>query len=111
MSRSWTLFLRDMVQASRRVIRYTSGRSLDALVADDMAFDATLRNLEVLGEAAKGIPEEIRRRYPEVDWRGVAACATSSRTLTSPLKTRHCGKSCRRTFLICSSNSSASSET
>jgi uncharacterized protein with HEPN domain len=37
-----------------------------------MAYDATLRNLEILGEAAKKIPEEIRQRYPDVDWRGVA---------------------------------------
>ena len=37
-----------------------------------MAFDATLRNLEILGEAVKGIPEEIRARYPDVNWRGVA---------------------------------------
>ncbi len=37
-----------------------------------MAYDATLRNLEILGEAAKNIPDEIRQRYPEVDWRGVA---------------------------------------
>ena len=72
MSRSWELFLRDMLQASRRVIRYTTGRQLDAFVADEMAFDATLRNLEVLGEAAKGVSEEIRQRYPDVDWRGVA---------------------------------------
>lgn len=37
-----------------------------------MAYDATLRNLEILGEAAKNIPEEIRQRYPDVDWRGAA---------------------------------------
>jgi uncharacterized protein with HEPN domain len=37
-----------------------------------MAYDATLRNLEILGEAAKNIPGEIRQRYPDVDWRGVA---------------------------------------
>jgi len=37
-----------------------------------MAYDATLRNLEILGEGAKKIPEDIRQRYPAVDWRGVA---------------------------------------
>jgi len=37
-----------------------------------MAYDATLRNLEILGAAAKNIPEEIRQSYPNLDWRGVA---------------------------------------
>jgi uncharacterized protein with HEPN domain len=45
---------------------------LETFVADEMAYDATLRNLEILGEAAKNIPGEIRELYPEVDWRGVA---------------------------------------
>ena len=72
MSRSWELFLGDMLEAARRVIRYTAGRELEGLLADEMAYDATLRNLEVLGEAAKKIPEMICRRHPDVDWRGIA---------------------------------------
>jgi uncharacterized protein with HEPN domain len=71
-SRSWQLFLRDMVEAAQRIIRYTAGRDAESFVADEMAYDAALRNLEILGEGAKKIPEEIRQRYPAVDWRGVA---------------------------------------
>ena len=72
MSRSWQLFLRDMVEAAQKVIRYTTDREAESFAADEMAYDATLRNLEILGEGAKKIPEDIRQRYPSVDWRGVA---------------------------------------
>jgi uncharacterized protein with HEPN domain len=71
-SRSWELFLQDMLEAARKIIRYTGSRKVEDFVADEMAYDATLRNLEVLGEAAKAMPENVRQRYPEVDWRGIA---------------------------------------
>ena len=71
MSRSWVLYLRDMSEAARKIVRYTGSRQAEAFLADEMAYDAALRNLEILGEAAKAIPEEIRQRHPEIDWRGV----------------------------------------
>lgn len=61
-----------MLESVQKVLRYTGECQFEDFVADDMAYDATLRNLGILGEAAKNIPEEIRQRHPEVDWRGVA---------------------------------------
>ena len=72
MSRSWLLFLEDMREAARKIIRYVGGRDEKLFFADEIAVDAVLRNLEVLGEAAKGIPPVIRVAHPEVDWRGIA---------------------------------------
>jgi uncharacterized protein with HEPN domain len=60
-----------MVEAAQKVVRFTEGRQIDSFLGDEMAYDATLRNLEILGEAAKNIPEEIRQRCPDVNWRGV----------------------------------------
>lgn len=61
-----------MLMAARKVERYSAGRDSATFKADEMAYDATLRSLEVLGEAAKGIPDPVRKRHPEVDWRAIA---------------------------------------
>jgi uncharacterized protein with HEPN domain len=40
--------------------------------SSELEYDATLRNLEILGEAAKKVPDELKHQYPSVDWRGIA---------------------------------------
>jgi len=71
-SRSWRLFLEDIVEASSRILRYSEGKDLSAFCADEMAYDAVLRNLQIIGEAAKAVPAEVRQNHPEVDWKGMA---------------------------------------
>ena len=72
MSRSWRLFLEDILEASERILRYSAGKDLATFSADDMAYDAVLRNLQIIGEAAKAVPADVRQRHPEVDWKGMA---------------------------------------
>lgn len=69
MSREWTIYVRDMVACCDRVIAYTDGLSREAFDERGMAFDATVRNLELLGEAARQLPDEVRARTPEIEWR------------------------------------------
>jgi uncharacterized protein with HEPN domain len=47
-SRSWRLFLGDILEASGRILRYTEGKDLSTFSADEMAYDAVLRNLQII---------------------------------------------------------------
>ncbi len=72
MSRDYRLYLDDMRMAAEKVLRYTEGVDLAHFVDDDKTYDAVVRNLEVIGEAAKHVPAEVQVRYPEVTWRSIA---------------------------------------
>ncbi len=67
--RDWRLFVRDMVGFCDQVLLYTHGHDLAGLTADRMRFDATMRNLELIGEAACHGPPEVREQAPDVPWR------------------------------------------
>ena len=72
MSRDYRLYLDDMRAAAEKVLRYTQGADLACFVDDEKTFDAVVRNLEIIGEAAKHVPAEVQARYPEVEWRNIA---------------------------------------
>ena len=61
-----------MLEACEKVMRYTEGLDFDTFVRNELVYDAVLRNLEVLGEAAKKVPDPVRARYPSVEWRAIA---------------------------------------
>ncbi len=72
LSRSWKLFLNDIIEAADKVLRFTENMDFSAFAKDERTYDAVLRNLEIIGEAAKSIPDAIKKKNPEIDWRGMA---------------------------------------
>ena len=65
------LYLHDMVEFCERVAAYSAGHDQESLLADRMRYDTVLRNLELLGEAATGVPVNLRGLAPEIAWRQI----------------------------------------
>ena len=71
MSREWRLYVTDMKVCCGRVLKYTTGLAREEFLSKPMVYDAVLRNLELLGEAATHLPEEVRALAPDIPWRQI----------------------------------------
>lgn len=72
MSREYRLFLQDTQASCLKILRYTQGMSFDQFKQNDLVYDAVLRNIEIIGQAVKNIPELVRIEHSEIDWRRIA---------------------------------------
>ncbi|HEX8361216.1 MAG TPA: DUF86 domain-containing protein [Longimicrobium sp.] len=72
MSRDWLAFLDDMVRSLEHVERFCAGIAEQDFHQDLRTLYAVQRAFEIVGEAAKHIPPDVRARHPEIDWRRVA---------------------------------------
>ena len=66
--REWNLRAEDILQAIERIAQYTAGMTWETFSADWKTIDAVIRNIEVIGEAARHVPEEMVARYPHIPW-------------------------------------------
>jgi len=71
--REWGFYLDDMIGFAEKVIAYTDGLGQESFVNSGLNYDATIRNLELIGEAATNIPDEVRQSYPQIPWRMLVA--------------------------------------
>ena len=67
-SENWRLRVEDILDAVARIQRYTQGMDFEAFQADQKTIDAVVRNLEIIGEAARYIPDAERAHHSEIPW-------------------------------------------
>lgn len=70
--RSSVDYLNDICHASGKAAQFVDGFTFEQFQENDEKVYAVIRALEVIGEATKGIPMPLRRRYPEIPWRDIA---------------------------------------
>jgi uncharacterized protein with HEPN domain len=72
MPRDSRVYLEDILEATRKIASYTANLSKAAFLDDEKTFDAVVRNLEVIGEAVKKLPEDLRAQHPALEWKKMA---------------------------------------
>jgi len=72
MPRDFEVYVEDIRQAIAKIQSYTAGLTREAFAQDAKSVDAVIRNLEIIGEAAKMIPGSIRVKYANVEWKKIA---------------------------------------
>lgn len=68
-SREWLFRLEDILDALERIQNYIKGLDLVKFETDQKTIDAVVRNLEIIGEAARHIPDAVIQEYPNIPWR------------------------------------------
>lgn len=67
-NRSEKLLIEDILDAARKIERYTAGMSFEQFVADEKTVDAVIRNFEVIGEAANRLSDNFKTENTNIDW-------------------------------------------
>lgn len=72
MTRHVALYIKDILQNMRDAEQFIEGMTYEQFVNDKKTFNAVVRAIEVMGEAAKNVPPTIRTRYPAIPWKEMA---------------------------------------
>ena len=71
--REWRFYLADMISFADKALLYTHELNQASFIASGLNYDATVRNLELIGEAASHIPDAVRAANPQIPWRMIIA--------------------------------------
>ena len=70
--RDYRLYLKDIAEAMEAIEEFVEGMEPDDFKQDDKTSSAVVRKFEIIGEAAKRVPEDIRQKYPQIPWKEMA---------------------------------------
>jgi len=72
MQRNYKVYFEDIFDAIANIEEYTKNQNFEEFRKNKLVKDAVIRNLEIIGEAVKNIPEKIKEKHPEIKWREIA---------------------------------------
>ena len=72
MSRDAGMYLEDILRSCEKILEYVKGLKRDEFVRDTRTYYSVIRNLEILGEAAKNLPSELKEELPNIEWRKIS---------------------------------------
>ena len=70
--REYSLYLKDILEAMASIEKFVAGMEFEDFKNDDRTSSAVIRKFEIIGEAIKHIPDEIRNKYPQIKWKQMA---------------------------------------
>lgn len=76
-TRAWHFYLDNMISFAEKVMAYTRGLDKAGFIGTGLIYDASLRSIELIGEAATHVPDSVRADSPEIFWRLVIATRTT----------------------------------
>ncbi|MEM2131034.1 MAG: DUF86 domain-containing protein [Candidatus Woesearchaeota archaeon] len=71
-SKSYDIYIKDIIKSIEKIEKYINNISKEEFIKKDLIIDAVVRNLEIIGEAVKKIPNEIKEKNKNIEWKKIA---------------------------------------